>query len=333
MLAAAAVVLLLVAAPGAHGQQSASPPPLPPPGRLIDVGGWRLHLHCTGERSATRPTVVLEAGNGDFSVDWSLVQPSVARFGRVCSYDRAGSAWSDLGPRPRTLHQIVYELHTLLERAGEPKPYVLVGHSYGGALVRTYRLRYPAEVRALVLVDAMSDDPARIGRDGKVVRSSALATGAPIPDVKTSGPLLESEIPPRIVELISSQLRKIVPHVNDPPRDKLGEDAKRVRAWATAQIKHAASNDNPVEAEELGLLRAERTRRPDPYDGLPLIVLSRGVAEDSARDEAARRAEQEEMVRLSRAGRQIVAARSGHHIPLDEPGVVVSAVRELVRGP
>jgi hypothetical protein len=65
-------------------------PPLPPPGRLIDLGGWRLHLNCTGTRRASRPTVILEAGAGDFSVDWSLVQPGIAAFARVCSYDRAG---------------------------------------------------------------------------------------------------------------------------------------------------------------------------------------------------------------------------------------------------
>jgi hypothetical protein len=70
------------------------------PGRLVDVGGWRLHLHCEGDSKPGQPTVVLEAGGGDFSVTWALVQPKVATFARVCSYDRSGSGWSDLGPNP-----------------------------------------------------------------------------------------------------------------------------------------------------------------------------------------------------------------------------------------
>src|SRR3954452_12650210 len=89
-----------------HAQNTAAPP-FPAPGRLIDLGGWRLHLNCSGQANTSQPAVILEAGAGDFSVDWSLVQPLVARFARVCSYDRAGSGWSDLGPRPRTLRQQV----------------------------------------------------------------------------------------------------------------------------------------------------------------------------------------------------------------------------------
>src|SRR6266487_2906357 len=85
-------------------------PPYPAPGRLIDVGGWRLHLNCTGRASQSQPTVILESGIGDFSVEWSLVQPGVASLTRVCSYDRAGDGWSDVGPHPRTMRQIVYEL-------------------------------------------------------------------------------------------------------------------------------------------------------------------------------------------------------------------------------
>jgi hypothetical protein len=77
-------------------QAGSNPPPYPPPGQLIDVGGWRLHLHCTGDTVASQPTVILEAGVGDFSVEWSLVQPRVASFARVCSYDRAGDGWSEL---------------------------------------------------------------------------------------------------------------------------------------------------------------------------------------------------------------------------------------------
>src|SRR5438132_390933 len=107
---------LLVCIGAATGQDATktSSPPLSPPGELIDLGGWRVHLCCTGPVAAAQPTVILEAGAGAFSVDWSLVQPPVSRFARVCSYDRAGLGWSELGPRPRTLHQIVWELHTLL---------------------------------------------------------------------------------------------------------------------------------------------------------------------------------------------------------------------------
>src|SRR3954447_21057168 len=148
------VLLLLSGSIAARAQDATTPPPLPPPGRLFDIGGWRLHLNCTGEARTSQPAVILEAGAGDFSVDWSLVQPGVARFARVCSYDRAGSGWSELGPRPRTMTQIAYELHSLLGKAGERPPYVLVGHSFGGWLVRLYQLRYPADVAGVVLVDA-----------------------------------------------------------------------------------------------------------------------------------------------------------------------------------
>src|SRR5689334_4275127 len=107
----------------------------PPPGRLVDVGGQRIHLNCTGRGS---PTVVFENGAGDFSIVWSLVQPRVSEFTRACSYDRAGYAWSDPGARPRTYDQISLELHSALERAGERGPYVLVGQSYGGLVVRGF---------------------------------------------------------------------------------------------------------------------------------------------------------------------------------------------------
>src|SRR5690349_12855532 len=108
----------------ACAQAEPESPPLAPPGRLIDVGGWRLHLHCMGDSRRRRPTVILESGLGDFSVEWSLVQPRVAHFARVCSYDRGGDGWSELGPHPRTMRQLVYELHTMLARAGETPPFV-----------------------------------------------------------------------------------------------------------------------------------------------------------------------------------------------------------------
>lgn len=106
--------LLVWALGQATAQTPPSLPPIPAPGQMVDLGGWHVHLNCTGSASASQPTIILEAGAGAFSVDWTLVQPEVARFARVCSYDRAGMGWSDLGPRPRTMRQVVWELHTTL---------------------------------------------------------------------------------------------------------------------------------------------------------------------------------------------------------------------------
>jgi pimeloyl-ACP methyl ester carboxylesterase len=122
----------------------------PPPGQLVDVGGYRLHINCTGEGS---PTVVIESGWGDFSAAWGWVQPEVAKTTRVCTYDRAGMGWSESSPQPRTAREFARELHTLLEKANEPGPYVLVGHSMGGYTVRVYVHDYPEEVAGLVLID------------------------------------------------------------------------------------------------------------------------------------------------------------------------------------
>ena len=126
----------------------------PPPGRLVDVGSHRLHLHCSGTGS---PTVVLEGGKGLTTLHWSLVQPQLAADTRVCAYDRAGQGWSEPGPLPRTPERVVEELHTLLQAAGESGPYVLAGHSLGGRYVRLFAARYPEEVAGLVLVDARSE--------------------------------------------------------------------------------------------------------------------------------------------------------------------------------
>ena len=122
-----------------------------PPGKLVDIGGYQLHVNCTGKGS---PTVILDAGFGCDSTAWLTVQPEIAKFARVCSYDRAGLGWSDPGPKPRTSQQIVKELHTLLAKADIRSPYVLVGHSFGGYNVRLYAGHYPDEVVGMVLVDA-----------------------------------------------------------------------------------------------------------------------------------------------------------------------------------
>ena len=128
----------------------------PMPGQLVDVGGHRLHLHCTGSGS---PTVVLEPGQGGASSDLGWVAPAAARDSRVCVYDRAGRGWSDPPDGPQDATQIAADLHTLLERAQVPGPYVLAGHSFGGLYVLTFAATYPDQVAGLVLLDSTAPVP------------------------------------------------------------------------------------------------------------------------------------------------------------------------------
>src|SRR5579862_6764057 len=126
-----------------------------PPGKLVDLGGHRLHVYCTGNGPFT---VVVENGLGDFSFDWTLVQTKVESFSRICTYDRGGYAWSDSGPKPRSYAQLNLELHDALNKLGEHRPLILVGHSFGGGVVRNYAAVYPSEVAGMVLVDTVQED-------------------------------------------------------------------------------------------------------------------------------------------------------------------------------
>lgn len=153
-LLAAVVAILLLAIAGTLYQTAsaeADREKFPAPGDLIDVGGFKMHIHCMGEGS---PTVILETLSGGTSSYWGWVQPEVAKTIRVCVYDRAGRGWSGPDPEPITLGRTVRNLHTLLTNARIEGPYVLVGHSIGGIYVRQYAADYPDEVSGMVLVDA-----------------------------------------------------------------------------------------------------------------------------------------------------------------------------------
>ena len=156
----------------------------PAQGQLIDVGGHRLYLNCTGSGS---PTVVLEPAAGQMSSDLALIAPAVARDTRVCIYDRAGRGWSDSATAPQDAAQIAADLHTLLQRGNVPGPYVLAGHSFGGLYALTFAARYPDEVAGLVLVDSTapaaepepdSAQSVRVDPDNATNRVSALVAGA-----------------------------------------------------------------------------------------------------------------------------------------------------------
>jgi pimeloyl-ACP methyl ester carboxylesterase len=184
----------------------------PMPGRLIDVGGHRLHLSCTGSGS---PTVVLEPGAGMMSSSLGWIAPAVARDTRVCVYDRAGRGWSESADASQDGLQIATDLHTLLQRGQVPGPYVLAGHSFGGLYVLTFAARYPDEVAGMVLIDSTapaSEAPAAappgdrtsydvVGRVSALVSSSArLGLGRLFATLSASG------LPPRSRDEVSAKM-------------------------------------------------------------------------------------------------------------------------------
>jgi len=139
----------------------------PPPGNLFDIGGLRLHAICQGQG---KPTVILEAGLSCTHLDWSRVIPAIAKNTQVFAYDRGGYGWSDPCLKPRTGLRMVGELHTLLKKAGVSAPYILVGHSYGGLLVRLYASQYPEDVIGIILVDGSPEDQRKHFPQPKSVR-------------------------------------------------------------------------------------------------------------------------------------------------------------------
>ncbi|HJP60973.1 MAG TPA: alpha/beta hydrolase [Gemmatimonadaceae bacterium] len=321
-------MLALATWPGALSAQSDSAAP-PPPGKLIDIGGYKLHLNCTGSGS---PTVVLSAGAGDFSTDWALVQPRVAALTRVCSYDRSGAAWSDAGPKPRTVDQEVFDLERLLRAAGEHGPYIMVGQSLGGMVARLFAQKYPRATAGVVLVDAYSED-AQLGLNGKLVRMRLLAKDRPIPaprsaispdDAMTADELAKTQ------DFIKQFIGK--PTINQP-FDKLPPAAQRARLWAMVQPKAFAQGDDYL-AEISARAYAEAQQNPHPLGDIPLIVLARSRS-DYPPEVASilipeHTAQQAKLATLSSNGSEIIVPNSGHHIQLDAPDAVVDAIRTLV---
>ena len=182
-----AILAIASIAGGYETVRAATAPTVKMPGQLVDVGGYRLHIHCTGSGA---PTVVLQPGAGNSSSDMGWIASAVASNTRVCVYDRPGRGWSDATDTPQDANQIATDLHTLLQRAHVPGPYVLAGHSFGGLYVLTYAARYPDQVAGMVLIDStapaasppahpaspLADDSA-VGRVSALLSSTAARLG------------------------------------------------------------------------------------------------------------------------------------------------------------
>ena len=168
--------------------------------------------------------MILSAGAGAFSTDWALVQPKVAAFTRVCSYDRSGAAWSDLGPKPRTMDQEAFDLHRMLTIAGEHGPYVMVGQSLGGMVARIFAESNPKEVAGIVLVDAYSED-SQLFMNGKLVRVRLDAKERSIPAPRTSISISDQLRPTELQDIEAFMKQMGAPQI-DAPYNRLPEFSK-----------------------------------------------------------------------------------------------------------
>ena len=327
-----AVLLLGVAARSAMlAAQTSSPAEPAAPGRLVDIGGQHIHLDCTGAGS---PTVLLEAGAGDFAMVWSLVQPPVSAFTRVCSYDRGGHAWSDPGTRPRSFAQLALELRRALRRAGERAPFVLVGQSYGGLVVRGFAAGYPHDVAGVVLVDAVHEDEHVVyGGEPHRIRDEARGRIAPPPRLSLDTALL------REARRDSEEGSGAGAADLEPPLRQLPDSVQRLWRWAASKPLHrlAWAAEMDWSPEELARMHEARLRDRASLGDVPLEVLARArgdfpegmrISADSLERE--RRGLQADLAALSHAGRLVFATRSGHNIQLEEPALVVEAVRSVV---
>ena len=297
----------------------------PPPGKLVDIGGLRLHINCTGAGSST---VIMEAGPNDSSVVWQLVQPAISRFTRVCSYDRAGFGWSDAPNEPRTSWNIADELQRLLSRAAVPGPYVLVGHDFGTLDLRVFTVRHRQQVAGMVFVDSVHPDIHN--RPPFNVAAQSTITNVYYRVIPWTVPLGA----PRIL----GWCRENFTFPNQPKEwARLVPEASaqycRLKSW---RAEMAQVTDMTHATDEDGALAAT----PGLFGDMPLVVLSHDPQvndfggffspADLVKAERSWMEMQDELRGLSSRTQRIVAKGSNHWVQIFRPELVVAAVHEIV---
>lgn len=261
--------------------------------------------------------MVLMAGGGAFAIDWALVQPTVARSTRVCSYDRAGLGWSDPGPADETVEQTVADLHTLLHAAREKGPYLLVGASIGGILIQAYQRAFPEEVAGLVF----SNSSNRIGMSVK--GKTGLIWDLTEDEIRSAFPQPSTVKGPR-------------PTREDEPFDRLPPALQSVRLWLDVRLweewnpeKAGPESTLSWRKEFLREFNATEPGKGPPLGQLPVIVLSSGPTatelQRQSRDGGAARLDF-----LSSNSLHVTAAGSGHEIHLYQPDLVVQTLLQAV---
>ncbi|HSR63109.1 MAG TPA: alpha/beta hydrolase [Gammaproteobacteria bacterium] len=270
-----------------------------PPGRLVDIGGYQLHISCLGKGS---PTVILDAGIGGFSLDWISVQRALADKVQVCAYDRAGYGWSDPGPSPRSTDRIVDELHRLLINAGLQPPYVLVGHSFGGYNVQYYAKLYPGETAGLVLVD--SSHPQQAERLPDIPAHREKTKGSKVVTLfrgQSSFKYYPEDVLPLLMHVLSWRKMYITQRREFISFTMSGD-----------QVEHSGElPDMPL----VVITRGKRVWPEDPYGNMLESVWSEM---------------QRELSNMTPSARQIIALASDHLIHLEQPRTVASAIMSVI---
>ena len=276
----------------------------PPPGRLVEIDGRLSHIHCAGSGS---PTILLESGLDDRgSWSWAGMQDELSKVSQVCAYDRAGMLWSEPGEDPRDAERIADELHALLAAASEDPPYVMVGHSFGGLLIRVFDDRHPGEAVGFVFVDA-------------------------------SHPEQERRFPAEVQEVMreadSESRRRWLFRILAPYRILTGErPTPRTAYWWRSFPEGVLAESEAADAI------LEQAGRTGPLGDRPLVVLTSGIAPampgiSEEGNAAFRRSLLElhgELARLSTNSDHRIVEGAGHYIHRDRPEAVAAAVRDVV---
>jgi pimeloyl-ACP methyl ester carboxylesterase len=299
----------------------------PPPGKLFDIGPCRLHLNQQG---AGEPVVVLEAGIAGSSLGWEVVQEKLAAFTTVCSYDRAGLGWSDSCALPRSASQLAAELHALLDRAEVAGPHILVGHSFGGLLIRAYAYSFPEQVAGLVMLDPVSMEAwapcpptdrrrlemgVRLALRGAVLARFGIVRAA-LTALVSGARHLPQLVAKATAKRASSTIERLVGEVRKLPES----------VWPIIRSHWSRPHAFLVLARYLESLpgNAQAALTIQLPADTPCLILSASTATP------AELRERESWIDQNPSGRHFRAANAGHWLQLDQPDLVVAAVMELI---